>query len=237
MDLIRDLARKGAEEGRVVYVGSQSRGRGRHQREWVSPQGGLYCSILLRPQWDVQELPKVTLMTAVAVSEAIKKISRLHTKIKWPNDILAEGKKLAGILVKSEIKGNRVEYVVIGIGVNVNTSRKDLPKEAVSLRRLTSREYDLRKFLDVILKRMDYWYTKTSRHGFHAVLNRWRRLCGTLGQRILVKECGLIEGDIYDLADDGGLLIKQDDGWITKIVNGDVLSAEVEKRAKCAEDV
>jgi BirA family biotin operon repressor/biotin-[acetyl-CoA-carboxylase] ligase len=223
MDEARSLALNSAQEGTVVCVGWQLSGRGRQGRPWASPKGGLYCAILLKPDWRLQDISKMTLLAAVAVCEAVREFSGIEAQIKWPNDLLIDGKKLAGILTESEIQGKSVKHVIVGIGVNVNTSVVNLPNETVSLKELTGREHDVKNVLDEVLARFEFWYENVSQNGFEKMLNRWRELCGMLGRQVRAEIAqGMIEGVAKDIADDGGLLIKKDNGEIVKVTSGDV---------------
>src|SRR3989338_5397995 len=131
MDEAFELGVKGTEEGTLVCAESQTKGRGRMGRSWVSPKGkGIYMSVILRPQLSPNEIPKLTLLTAVAVAEAIYKIAGLKVAIKWPNDILVGTKKLGGILTEMSAEIDRIKFVVVGIGMNVNTTASQLPPEA-----------------------------------------------------------------------------------------------------------
>lgn len=225
MDEMRDLAQNLAQEGTVVCVEKQTSGRGRQGRGWISPEGGLYFSILLRPNWELKDVSKTTLLAAVAVCEAVREFSGVDAQVKWPNDILVDEKKIAGILTESEITGQKAEFVIVGIGLNVNTEDlKFLREVAVSLKQITGQEYDLEQVLDEILKRFEFWYDDVTQNGFEKMMDRWRALCGMLGQRVKAENAqGTIEGVAQDISDDGGLLIKKDDGEIVKVMSGDVV--------------
>ncbi len=227
MDEIRALAHS-HEEGVVVVVGQQKSGRGRHGRQWLSPLGGLYFSVLLKPDWASKDISKLTLMAAVAVCQAVEEVTGLHVWIKWPNDIFVGSEKIAGILTESAVIGQSVEYVIVGIGVNINTRCADLPEGAASVQSITGQEYDSDVFLDHILDHFGYLYEKDMVKGFEATLSTWRRLCGIFGQRVAVDQAnGQVQGVAVDVADDGGLLIRTDDGRMVKVVSGDVTRLRV----------
>ena len=136
MDIAHRLATAGEPEGSVVFAEGQGRGRGRMGRTWISPKGkGIYCSVILRPQLQLTEIPKITLMAAVAVARAVEAGTALRPEIKWPNDLLIGGKKLCGILTELNAELNRVNTVVLGIGMNVNTPADNLPAHGTSLMR------------------------------------------------------------------------------------------------------
>jgi BirA family biotin operon repressor/biotin-[acetyl-CoA-carboxylase] ligase len=223
MEEVLLLARE-PDQGAALVVNRQTKGRGRRGRQWASPDGGRYCSLVWNPCWPVPELPKVTLLAAVAVCEAVYEVSGLDARIKWPNDLLIGGKKIAGILVESSVSGAEIDYVTAGIGVNVNTDARDLPEGAVSLKGLTGREYDRARVFDAVLSRFNRWHDEAASRGFGNVLNRWRALCGTLGQCVRAQTAqGLVEGTAVDLAPDGGLLIQQEDGAVVRVVSADTV--------------
>lgn len=223
MDEMKKLGEDGSPEGTVMCAQSQSCGRGRQGRVWSSPEGGLYFAVLLRPQWDMSRISLVTLLSAVAVCEAIINYTEIHVTIKWPNDLLLEGRKLAGILVESQIKGRAVDFVVVGIGINVNSDLQDLPEEGVSLRHISAQQYDFKNLLDSILERFEFWYDQCGDLGFQDLINRWKQLGETLGQRVQYDDGqGKVAGEAFDLAEDGSLMIRCDDGRIVCKSSGEI---------------
>lgn len=225
MDEIKASAREGAEEGRVCAARRQSGGRGRLGRPWISPPGGLYAAILLRPDCPVSEAGRMTVMAGVAVCELVREYAGVEAWIKWPNDILFSGKKLAGILTESGIQGQSLEYVVLGIGLNANTASSDLPLEAVSLRQATGQDYDHNSLLENLLDRIFDWRTRMSRQGFAPVHERWTALSETLGQTVCYEQNGrTCRGLAQDLAEDGGLVIRDEDGLIVRCISGEIRS-------------
>ena len=126
----RELAERGAAEGEIVVAETQTHGRGRLGRRWESPPlGNLYVSIILRPRMAPRHAPQITLTAAVALVETVNRFLPARASIKWPNDILVEGRKLAGILTEAACNAERIEYVVLGIGLNVNCSAAAMPEE------------------------------------------------------------------------------------------------------------
>ncbi|MEW5894845.1 MAG: biotin--[acetyl-CoA-carboxylase] ligase [Candidatus Omnitrophota bacterium] len=164
------------DKGYVLLAAQQESGRGSLGRLWSSPIGGLYAGILLRPLLPARNISRMTLLSAVAVCEALNQQKKFKAKIKWPNDVLVDGKKIAGILIESETSGSTVEKIIIGIGINVNTVIRDLPGNAVSLKHLTGVEYNLEDFLNSILKRFEFLYEDAVKNDFDEVFNRWRQL-------------------------------------------------------------
>jgi len=225
MDEAFALGMKAAPEGTVVCAESQSKGRGRLGRGWVSPKGkGLYFSLILRPKFAPSQMAQLTLMTAVVLSEALENSAGVKTAIKWPNDLLSGGRKLAGVLTELRAEMDQVKFVVIGIGVNINASAGQLVPEATSLKIETGRSFNRVALLQEILRGMESWYEILNRGGFAPVLEEWKKRCGTLKKRVRVADAaGTVEGVAFDLDSDGGLLIRQDSGVVIKKMAGDIL--------------
>jgi len=228
MDVAFEIALKGAEEGTLVVAEAQSKGRGRLNRQWVSPKyKGIYLSLILRPKLLPQETPLLTLLAGVAVCEAIKEQTGISANIKWPNDILINEKKIGGILTELNAEIDTVHFVIVGIGLNVNTDKSLLPSGATSLKEETAKEYNRADLLRKILKKMEINYHIFKKQGPYATLEKWRALSSTLGQRIkVICQKEHIEGEALDIDIDGGLLVRKDSGFIEKIMAGDVLKAK-----------
>ncbi len=224
MDEAFQLGLQGAREGTVVCAETQSKGRGRLGRDWVSPKGkGIYFSLLLRPESAPSEVARITLLCAVALCEALQKETGLDPKIKWPNDILLNHKKLAGILTEMNADTDRIKFLVVGVGLNVNTSRSPLPPEATSLKIETRQAHSRIKLLQAILRSLDFWYADFKKNGFESAMLKWKKYSSTLGQRVRLRHLKeTVEGLAVDLSTDGGLLIRCDDGRTIKNISGDV---------------
>ena len=225
MDIAFDLGVNKSPEGTVVIAEGQTKGRGRLGRSWASPKGkGIYFSVILRPQFAPNETAKLTLLSAVALCEAIRNVTGLPALIKWPNDILIHNKKVAGILTEMSAETDRVKFVVIGAGINVNAKADSLPAGATSLRselKKTVSRIDLTK---EILREIEKWYTHLQDKGFSAIAARWRELSATLNKRVKVVDSGgNIEGEAVDIDKDGGLLIRNDAGVLLKRMAGDIV--------------
>ena len=225
--VLKDLARDGAEDGTVVVADSQGTGRGRMERAFFSPPGkGIWVSILLRPTFLPQDAPKCTLMAAVAVARAMEKFG-LSAAIKWPNDILHDGRKLVGILTEMSAEMDRVNYVVIGIGINVNIAPEDFPAElrsiATSLMQMKGEPLPRVAFLQELLRALDDLYAQTEHDGFAPVLAAWREYAVTLGQtvRVIAPAGEEFEGVALDIDAEGALLIETEAGQ-RRVLAGDV---------------
>ena len=225
--VLKELARQGAENGTVVVADTQGTGRGRMERAFFSPPGkGIWVSILLRPDFLPQEAPKCTLMAAVAVAQAMEKFG-LRAAIKWPNDILHDGRKLVGILTEMSAEMDRVNYIVIGIGINVNIAEEDFPEElrpiATSLMQMKGEPLSRVAFLQELLRALDVLYADVQRAGFGSVLSAWREYAITLGQEVRVIGVAgeTFEGMAADIDEDGALLIDTPEGK-KRVLAGDV---------------
>lgn len=227
-DVIEKMARDGAKEGVVVYAESQSKGRGRMGRKWVSPpRKGLWFSILLRPQMRPQAVTQITVAAATALSRAIRRISGIALQVKWPNDILVEGKKVAGILTEMNAEVDRVKYVILGIGVDVNLADEDLPEDlksiATSVRIESGRQIDRPALAAAILEELDADYERLERGGFRAVAEEWEAQCVTLGHDVSISMGNRkIRGRAESLDEDGALMIRSAHGQLERIIGGDV---------------
>ena len=225
MDTAMERALQGAPEGTIICAEGQHRGRGRLGRSWLSAKGkGIYCSLILRPHFSPAESPKLTLLSAVAVCRAIRTTTRLDCLIKWPNDLFIGNKKVGGILTEMNAELDRVKFVIIGFGINVNTPLSLLPPKATSLKDESQERISRVGLLREILREFEKEYLEL-RHGkFSSVLERWRKLSTTLGHRVTIaspKEH--IEGEALDIDDDGGLLVRLDSGFVEKVIVGDVV--------------
>ncbi len=220
------LALAGAKDGTVVVAEEQGAGKGRLSRGWFSPPGkGIWFSVIIRPPFLPQDAPKCTLMAAVAIVRAARKYG-LDLGIKWPNDVIYEGKKLVGILTEMNAEMERINYIVIGTGINVNLWPEDFPEEvrdvATSLAMARGEELPRKELFARILNSFDDLYQSVLKEGFAAVLDEWRRYTITLGR--VVNVIGVKEtfyGSAVDIDEDGALLIETSEG-IRKVLAGDV---------------
>ncbi|MEW5948707.1 MAG: biotin--[acetyl-CoA-carboxylase] ligase [Thermodesulfobacteriota bacterium] len=230
-DVARDLAEKGAPEGTIVIAEAQTKGRGRLGRTWHSPTGaGLYFSIVLRPRLDPSDLPKITLLAGTAVAESIEETIGLHPVIKWPNDLLLAGKKLAGIL--TELYGDIASpYVILGIGINVYTRREEflpeLQETSTSLAMVGGQDISRADLMQAILMHLGRWYELFKKGAFQPILDAWRKRCVIIGARVRIssgeKE---LEGTIVDVDLSGALLLRDQAGQIRRILSGEVIRWE-----------
>ena len=222
----RELARRGAVHGAAVIADAQTAGRGRLGRGWVSPPGrNLYLSVVLRPSLDPEKLSLLTLAAGVAACEAVREWCP-SARLKWPNDVLVEGRKVVGILCEIESDGD-APTVIAGIGVNLNSAPEDFPPElrekAGSLAMASGRAVDRSRFTARLLGCVETWLDRLDREGFAAVGAAWERLSAMTGQTIRVREPGgVVNGRVLGLAADGALRIATPSGAERRVVAGDV---------------
>jgi BirA family biotin operon repressor/biotin-[acetyl-CoA-carboxylase] ligase len=226
--LARDLAIAGAAEGTLVVAESQTGGRGRKGRIWFSPAGeGIYVSLILRPRFQPAEAPKMTLLTGVALAETLVPVVSTRVTIKWPNDVLVAGKKVAGILIEIATEIDAINYMIVGVGLNVNTPAghfpSDLRKRATSLAVETGHPIARAAILGAFLERFERYYDLVGREGFSPVIRRWRALSDMTGRPVRVHSFGRsVEGTIAGIDDDGVLLLTGADGAVERVISGDV---------------
>ena len=224
----KQLAQKGAAAGTVVVAESQGKGRGRLERSYFSPAGkGIWFSVILRPHILPQEAPKCTLLAAVAVAMAMKRFG-LKAEIKWPNDILHERKKLTGILTEMSAEIDRINYIVIGTGINVNIEEEEFPEElrdkATSLSIMKGEKLPRVAFFQAVLEALDELCIVLEEDGFAPIIARWREYAVTLGQNVHV--IGAIGKDSFDGRavdiDEEGALLVETEGGVRRVLAGDV---------------
>jgi len=221
----RKIADAGAPEGAVIVALEQRAGKGRMSRAWLSPKGGLWFTLLLRPSAPMGELYKLTLLFGVSVARALESYG-LKPCLKWPNDVLVNGKKICGILLETSGEPDRVDYVLVGIGLNVNFSSRDLPEDirssSTSVYDVLNRRVDRADLLCQILKNSESLYLSAAKEGFKKVIDAWRSMPCTIGRTVTVQSFGgSISGRAVDIDDDGSLILETKDGR-KKVYSGDV---------------
>jgi BirA family biotin operon repressor/biotin-[acetyl-CoA-carboxylase] ligase len=226
-DVIEKLARDGVKEGAVVFAESQTKGRGRLGRKWMSPPGkGLWFSVLLRPDLRPQAATQLTVVAATALFRAIRSQTDLHPEIKWPNDILLRGKKVAGILTEMSAEVDHVKYVILGIGVDVNLTEfpADLKKIATSLHLESGHPVSRPDLAAAILRELDADYARINAGQFEQVSDEWQERCTTIGQNVTIHIGDRsVQGRAEALDADGALLVRTQHGHLERIIGGDVV--------------
>jgi BirA family transcriptional regulator, biotin operon repressor / biotin---[acetyl-CoA-carboxylase] ligase len=228
-DVVEKLARDGVNEGAVVYAESQTKGRGRLGRVWMSPtRKGLWFSVLLRPELHPQETTQLTVISATALRRAFKNVTGLTAEIKWPNDLLFNGKKAAGILTEMSAELDRVRHVILGIGVDVNQDASefspDLRKTATSLKIESGALVSRAELAVEILRQLDVDYARVRAGKFPEVADEWEEACVTIGKNVTVHVGERhFRGHAESLDDDGALLIRSEHGHLERVIGGDVM--------------
>ncbi|RPJ09744.1 MAG: biotin--[acetyl-CoA-carboxylase] ligase [Deltaproteobacteria bacterium] len=223
------LALEGGREGEVVIAECQDKGRGRLGREWVCPPFSSLClSVILRPPMPPHRASLITFMAAVATAEAIEKYSGLTPVIKWPNDLLLKGRKVAGLLNEIHSESDRIHFVVLGMGVNLNLDERSLPRElrtkATSLKKEMGKTVSRKDFVSSLLKELEEWYEVFVKKGGTPVLKAWRDRARIEGKEVRVTSFGdVLVGRAIDVDSDGALILVTQKGEKKRIVAGDVV--------------
>ena len=209
-----DLAQQDAPEGTVILAEQQLRGRGRGDRSWHSPAGvGIYCSIVLRPD--------------LSPAKAVALETNLLPRIKWPNDILINDKKVVGILLESKVGATGVEYAIIGFGINVNHTPADLPQKlllaASSLFIELGEPVDRSTLIAKILAEVEYLYERLQQGDLAIILEEWRHFSATLGRHVRILQRGeLTEGIAVDITEEGALVVRVEQDSLITVHAGDI---------------
>ena len=227
-DVAARLARGGAKEGAVVFAESQTKGRGRMGRTWISPAGkGLWFTVLLRPDFPPQAATQLTVAAATALARAVTLQTGIVPEIKWPNDILIKGRKIAGILTEMRAELDRVQEVLLGIGMDVNLEpddfANDLKRTATSLRIETGQKVNRSELAVAVLRELDRDYQMVLEGDFQRLAEQWEERCSTLGRQVAIRVGDrVIRGRAESLDSDGALLVRGLHGHLERIVGGDV---------------
>jgi len=210
-------------EGTVVISEMQTSGRGRRGRGWYSPKGGIYVSFILKPNVSPEKASQLTLVSSLALVETLNAMNNnLNAKIKWPNDVLISGKKISGILTELSSDMEKINYIVVGIGINLNTEKEILPENGTSLKKEMKEEVSIKLFLKSFLGHYDLIYQEYLNGDIDQIIERWKNNSDTLGKK--VKIIGInetYEGLAKDIDENGALILKTKEKEI-KIYSGDV---------------
>jgi BirA family biotin operon repressor/biotin-[acetyl-CoA-carboxylase] ligase len=221
MDAARELAKKGVGEGTIVIAEAQTRGRGRLSREWLSPEGGIYFTLVLRPKMSPAYAPRINLMASVAVAATIRKLFGLKAELKWPNDVLIEGRKVCGILAEMDAEMDVVNFVNVGIGINANTSIPQFEKTVTSLKDALGKEISRKEFLSALLMEIERQQPLLMKAD---LLEEWRKLSVTLNRDVRIVAPGeVIIGRAIDIDTTGALIVKEKNGSLKKAMAGDCI--------------
>jgi birA, biotin-[acetyl-CoA-carboxylase] ligase region len=232
--LARDLAAKGVKNGSVVIADYQEKGRGRNGKFWTSPCGcNIYMSIILRPKFTPETAQGMTILAAVSVADAIVEVASLQPQIKWPNDILIGSKKVSGILTEMSTQNMSIEYMVVGIGMNVNMPEKymDAHIKNIATSLLIESEktngssalIDRNRLIASILNKFDKYYEMFLSTGLSSVLGYYQKYFGMMGKVISINvENRKVEGQVVGIDSKGALLLKTGENELEKIISGEI---------------
>jgi BirA family biotin operon repressor/biotin-[acetyl-CoA-carboxylase] ligase len=224
----KELAMYGAHEGTVVIAETQTKGRGRLGREWISSTGGLWFSLILRPKLRPAEAVKITFVAGLAVAKVLREMFDLKAETKWPNDVLVNGRKICGILTEMNTTGEIVNFVVVGVGVNVNFDvekvfPEQLRKVATSLENELGRKVRVEELFRSVLERLEDFYEIFTRDGFNPILKEWKNYADFLGHQVEVTSpTEKSIGSALDVDHDGALVLKLENGTIKRVFVGDI---------------
>jgi BirA family biotin operon repressor/biotin-[acetyl-CoA-carboxylase] ligase len=224
MEIAKELAQKGCPDFTVVIAGRQKKGRGRLKRVWISDAGGLYFTLVLRPRLPIVYSARVSFLASLTLARILRECCEIDAKVKWPNDILVQERKISGMLTEMEAEADQVNFINIGIGINVNNDPSQSEPQASSIKKLLgksiSRKELLARFLDDLESRMQ-------RLDIDGVVSEWKQYTLTLNRRVrIVTNRETSEGLAVDVDENGALVLELDDGTRKKILYGDCFHAD-----------
>jgi BirA family biotin operon repressor/biotin-[acetyl-CoA-carboxylase] ligase len=228
-DKAKKLAEKGVREGTVIIAETQTHGKGRLGRRWVSPRGGIWLSVILRPEITPMEVPKITMIGSLAVAKAIAELTRLEVKVKWPNDVLIRlitgigFKKVCGVLSEMVSRVSQVNYVITGLGINVNNRiPSTLRAMATSLKDVIGHDLPKQKLLRKVLEKFDKYYSDFRKQRMTRIIKEYKDMSAVLGKEVKI-ECPdrIIEGKALDIDEYGALIVETQNGK-KRVVAGDM---------------
>lgn len=223
----KKLAASGEKEGTIVISEEQLAGRGRLGRTWISPAGtGIWMSVILRPSIAPTDASKITLLAGLAVCEGIKEATGLPVQIKWPNDLVLHNKKICGILTEMSAEMEKINYIILGIGINVNTDSfpEDLKNTATSLKIEGEKEYDRKEIVKAILMYLEQYYELYMKNqDMEDLLEKYKNHCLTLGKEVkIIHRNEEFIGKAVDLSKEGELIVEKQDGQVITVFSGEV---------------
>ena len=226
-DVAKEIAKRTREQKAVIIAESQTHARGRNRRHWISPRGGIWLSILLRPKVTPEEATKLTFITATAVAGTLQNTLGLATEVKWPNDVLLNRRKLCGILTEASTRENVAECVIVGIGINANIDLQSFPNNlqdsVTTLKHELGCEINRETLTRNLIQSFDQRYKRLRRGMWNALLQEWKGLAKFLGEKVVVTSFAeTLVGKALDVDADGALIIKLQNGALKKVVAADV---------------
>ncbi len=222
-DMAKRIADNGIGHGTIIIADSQTNGRGRKGKKWISESGNLYMSAILEPDINMAISPQLSFVTSLAIRDVLKKhLSKQNIELKWPNDVLIDRKKISGILIESYIKNNK-QYIIIGIGVNVNSFPMDIDYPAISLYEYDVKNLKPAELASDIVDSFFIWYDRWLESGFAPIRESWLKNTTNLGKKIEVTLRGeSVQGKFSDMGIDGSLILELEDGSFESIQSGEI---------------
>jgi len=223
------LSLNNAENGTVIISEKQTKAKGRSGKAWESPLGGVWLSIILRPKVDHSKLPLITLATGVAVAKTLEKVGVENPEIKWPNDIMINGKKVCGILTEAVAKFNTIENVIVGVGIDANLDvdqfPEDLQEGTTTLKEVLGREGNENLLIKIFLEEFEKISELFNKEGYEDILKEWRKRSYTIGKIVEVREPFNTYYDAYVLGigKEGALVVEKIDGTLEKVISGECI--------------
>ena len=220
----KQLIDQNIENGTIVISDIQTGGRGRKKRTWISPSGGLWFSVILYPDISPRCGMVITMAASISVSKAIREITGLKTRIKWPNDILLKNKKVCGILTELDSDRNKINYAIVGIGINVNNKiENQLNDIAISLKQVVNSDISRDELFKSILKNFDMNYKRLKKNDFEYIKKNWLSYSNIIGKKVkITEEQNVTEGVVKDIDDNGYLILESLSGEI-RVISGDII--------------
>ena len=225
------LANHSAEEGTVLVSEIQTKARGRSGKKWESPDGGIWMSLILRPQVPPAKIGLITIATGVAIAKSIRTLG-LDAKIKWPNDVLIHGDKISGVLTEVNATFNEIDWVVVGIGIDSNIKLEDFSEDVragtTTLNEELLSEIDENEFIAIFLNEFEEVYKLYKDGKVEAILKDWRDLSDTIGKYVNITQTGgkITQGYVVGINNEGSLIIEKQDGSLEKIISGELRTVE-----------
>jgi BirA family biotin operon repressor/biotin-[acetyl-CoA-carboxylase] ligase len=225
----KKLAEASFENGTVVFAEEQTKGKGRLGRQWISPKGkGIFMTLMLKPRMAPSEAAKITLLTACAVTRAIEEAAGIQAQIKWPNDIVVGGRKLCGILTEMGAEMDEINYLIVGIGINVNLEQQELPEElwpiATSLRIEKGEKQDRKRLAASVLNRFEGYYKSFTETGSIAsFIEEYKEKCAVMGKEVrMISSSHELQGTVTGISQEGQLMLRLADGSTREIISGEI---------------
>ena len=223
MEIAKDLARKGCPDFTVVIAGRQKKGRGRLNRAWISDAGGLYFTLVLRPRLPIVLSARVSFLTSLTLARVLQNWCKIDAKVKWPNDILVQERKISGMLTELEAEADQVNFINVGIGINVNNDPSRSEPRASSIKKILGQSVSRRELLSRFLDELE---TRMQQSDLDGIVSEWKKYTVTLNRNVrIVTNRETYEGLAVDVDDNGALVLELGDGTLKKILYGDCFHA------------